>query len=120
MRHRLAIVLTVVGAIALPVVMAATVLYASDQAIGDQGEPFKPHFAKTAKGHTPPPGATSGQSDDRGGSTGGATTGGDDHGGSTGSSGPGSSGSSGSDDSGSNSGSGSSGSGSSGHGSGDD
>ena len=32
MRHRLALILTVVGAVALPVVMAGTVLYASDAA----------------------------------------------------------------------------------------
>ena len=50
MRHRLAIVLTVIGAIALPVVMAATVLYASDAAIGDPAEPLAPQLRTTTPG----------------------------------------------------------------------
>ena len=125
MRHRLAIVLTVIGAIALPVVMAATVLYASDAAIGGSVEPLTPQFGTTTPAHDQPQ-----THEDQGGSTGGgsSTGGGDDHGGSTGSSGGGTSGG-GSDDTsggGSNSGSGSSGSGSgsgsggSSHGGGDD
>ena len=48
MRHRLAIVLTVIGAIALPVVMAATVLYASNAAIGGSDEPLTPQFGTTS------------------------------------------------------------------------
>ena len=47
MRHRLAIVFTVIGAIALPVVMAATVLYASNAAIGGSDEPLTPQFGTT-------------------------------------------------------------------------
>ena len=50
MRHRLAIVLTVIGAIALPVVMAATVLYASDAAIGEPAEPLAPKLRTTTAG----------------------------------------------------------------------
>ena len=50
MRHRLAIVLTVIGAIALPVVMAATVLYASDAAIGDR----RPSRSHRSSGRPPP------------------------------------------------------------------
>ena len=106
MRHRLAIVLTVIGAIALPVVMAATVLYASDAAIGGSDEPLTPQFGTTSPGTNTTPQTH------------------EDQGGSTGSSGGGTSGG-GSDDTsggGSNSGSGSSGSGSGGssHGGGDD
>jgi hypothetical protein len=109
MRHRIALVLTVIGAIALPVVMAGTVLYASDAAIGDAGEPLSPGFGATPTA-TAPAGGTTHQSQRQGtGGNGGATSGGDDHGGSGGSSG--SSGGSGSSGSGS---SGSSGSGSSG------
>jgi hypothetical protein len=112
MRHRIALALTVIGAIALPVVMAGTVLYASNAAIGDAGEPLSPEFGT-------PPAATiihtpgthqQGTTDDHGG----ATTGGDDHGGSTGS---GSSGGSGGSSGGSGSSDGGSGSGSSGSGS---
>jgi hypothetical protein len=130
MRHRLAIVLTVIGAISLPIVMAATVLYASDAAIGDAGEPFTPHFGTTppattetpvTKHHRPPKdhnGSTNtGGGDDHGGSSGGGSSGGGSSGsGSDGTSGGGSS--HGGGDDGSSSGGGSSGSGS-GHG-GDD
>ena len=110
MRHRIALVLTVIGAIALPVVMAGTVLYASDAAIGDAGEPLSPGFGATPTA-TAPAGGTTHQDQRQGtGGNGGATSGGDDHGGSGGSSGvhSGGSGSSGSGSSGS-SGSGSSG-----------
>ena len=115
MRHRLAIVLTVIGAIALPVVMAATVLYASDAAIGDPAEPLTPQFKTTGPGTTTGTGTTDDNSP--GGQTGGTTTGADDHGGST----PAASGSSGggSDDGSGGGGSTSGGSGSS-HGGGDD
>jgi len=92
-RHRLAIVFTVIGAIALPIVMAATVLYASDAAIGDAGEPLAPHFGTTALAKTTP-------AHPRRQHRSGQNAGGDDHGGSTGSGG-----SSGSDSSGSGSGS---------------
>ena len=115
MRHRIALALTVIGAIALPIVMAGTVLYASDAAIGDAGEPLSPEFGT-------PPAATiihtsgthqQGTTDDHGG----ATTGGDDHGGSTGSGSSGGSGDSGGSSGGSGSSDGGSGSGSSGSGS---
>jgi hypothetical protein len=127
MRHRLALVLTIIGAIALPVVMAATVLYASDAAIGDAGQPLSPKFGTPPQATTVP--ATTGDKpghptrDDHGGAT---TGGGDDHGGSTGG---GSTGGGSDDTSGGGStsgGSGSSGSGSGGgsggssHGGGDD
>jgi hypothetical protein len=104
MRHRLALVLTVIGAIALPVVMAATVLYASDAAIGDVGQPLAPRFGTTPH---PTTGQTAGgqqshpTSDDHGGATSGG--GSDDQGGDT--HGGGSSGGSGSSGSGSGSGS---------------
>ena len=119
MRHRLALVLTVIGAIALPVVMAATVLYASDAAIGDPAEPLTvPQFGTTGPGTTPATGTT----DDRtqGGQTGGTTTGADDHGGSTGGGSDGGSGSSGGGSSHGGGGDGSGAGGSSGHGGGDD
>ncbi len=107
MRHRIALALTVIGAIALPVVMAGTVLYASDAAIGDAGEPLSPGFGATPTA-TAPAGGTTHQDQRQGtGGNGGATTGGDDHGGSGGSSGS-------SGGSGSGGGSGSSGSGSGG------
>lgn len=117
MRHRFAIVLTVIGAIALPIVMAATVLYASDAAIGGTAEPLKPQFATTAQ----PQGTSTTahrRHDDRSGQNGGgaSTGGGDDHGGSSGSGGSSGGGSSDGGSSG-GSGSGSSGSGSSGGGS---
>ena len=128
MRHRLALVLTVIGAIALPVVMAATVLYASDAAIGDAGQPLSPKFGTPPQATTVQ--ATTGDKpghptrDDHGGAT---TGGGDDHGGSTsGGSDDTSGGGSTSGSSGSGGGSGSSGSGSGGgsggssHGGGDD
>jgi hypothetical protein len=104
MRHRFALVLTVIGAIALPVVMAATVLYASEAAIGDTGDPLRPHFGTTPTATT---GKTTGDRPKHPTRNGGATAGGDDHGGSTGSGSSGGSGDSGS--SGSSSGSGSSG-----------
>ena len=118
MRHRIALVLTVIGAIALPVVMAGTVLYASDAAIGDAGEPLSPGFGATPTA-TAPAGGTTHQDQRQGtGGNGGATSGGDDHGGSGGSSGSSGgsgsgSGSSGSSGSGSSGGSGSSDGGSS-------
>ena len=138
MRHRLALVLTVIGAIALPVVMAATVLYASDAAIGDAGQPLSPKFGtppqattvQTTTGDKPGHptrddhgGATTGGGDDHGGSTsGGSTGGGSTGGGSDDTSGGGStSGGSGSSDGSGSSGSGSGGgSGGSSHGGGDD
>jgi hypothetical protein len=114
MRHRFALVLTIIGAIALPVVMAGTVLYASDTAIGDAGEPLAPHFGTTQAGST---GQTTSTHQERtqhdGGKQAGSTSGGDDHGGTSGSSGSGGSGGS----SGTSGSSGSSGSGSSGGGS---
>jgi hypothetical protein len=113
MRHRFALVLTIIGAIALPVVMAGTVLYASDTAIGDAGEPLAPHFGTAqagSTGQTTPTHHRRKQHD-----SGGSTSGGDDHGGTSGSGDSGgTSSTSGSSDSGS---SGSSGSGSSGGGS---
>ena len=77
MRHRLAIFLTVIGAIALPVVMAATVLYASNAAIGGSDEPLTPQFGTTSPATTTPQ-----THEDQGGSTGGgSSTGGGGHGG---------------------------------------
>ncbi|HEX2377909.1 MAG TPA: hypothetical protein VHI30_10150 [Gaiellales bacterium] len=115
MRHRFALVLTIIGAIALPVVMAGTVLYASDTAIGDAGEPLAPHFGTAQAGSTGQTTPTHHRRKQHAGEHGGSTSGGDDHGGTSGSGDSGgTSGTSGSSDSGS---SGSSGSGSSGGGS---
>jgi hypothetical protein len=112
MRHRFALVLTVIGAMALPVVMAATVLYASEAAIGDTGDPLRPHFGSTPTATTAKTTGDKPKHTARG--NGGATTGGDDHGGSTSSGSSGGSGDSGSSGSSSSSGSSGSGSGSSG------
>ena len=137
MRHRLALILTVIGAIALPVVMAGTVLYASDAAIGDAGQPLSPKFGtppqattvQTTTGDKPghptrdDHGGAASSGDDHGGSTsGGSTGGGSTGGGSDDTSGGGStSGGSGSSDGSGSSGSGSGGgSGGSSHGGGDD
>jgi hypothetical protein len=92
MRQRLAIVFTVIGAIALPVVMAATVLYASDAAIGGSDEPLTPQFGTTAPATTTTPQTHQ----DQGGQTGGGSS----TGGGGSNSGSGSSGSGGGDGSG--------------------
>jgi len=79
MTNRMTATLVVIAALALPLGMAAAVLYASDAAIGDPAAGLTPQFGRAPSAPTAPPptaGATSrGPQSDQGGSTA------DDHGG---------------------------------------